>query len=77
MPVSNVAVATTETRSKLFDEVALLTGLPTQVIREELENIIIKQGANPDTLTLEQLQSAMVEYLKEVLVQQPDRAVGQ
>jgi len=77
MPVTIHEGVTTETRSKLFDEVALLTGLPSQVIRGELENIIKKQGADPGSLTLEQLKSAMVEYLKEVLVQQTDQAVGQ
>jgi hypothetical protein len=77
MSAANEVETTVETRTVLFDEVARITGLPSQVIRQELENIIKKQGADPDTLTLEQLKEAMVEYMKEVLVHQTDQVVGQ
>jgi len=62
-------VCSQETRNRLFDEVADLTGLPPQLIREELAVIVKKAGANPDTLTLDELREAMVTYLKEVIVE--------
>jgi hypothetical protein len=43
------------------------TGLPESEVGVELERILDAAGANPSTLTLEQLRAAMLVYLESTL----------
>jgi hypothetical protein len=53
--------------NQLFTEVADLTGLPKQLISEELVSILGKVGTDPHAVTLEDLRMAMAAYLMEVI----------
>jgi len=51
---------------ELMTAVVEATGLPEQMVKEELHGIIATQGADPKDLTLEQLRSAMIAYLETI-----------
>ncbi|HRK01763.1 MAG TPA: hypothetical protein PLH57_03800 [Oligoflexia bacterium] len=52
--------------NSLFDDVVRLTGLPEETIFGELSDIVGKVGAEPKSLTIEQLRAAMLCYLEEL-----------
>lgn len=55
--------------NSLLKEVAKATGLPTDLITKELGQIVSDKGiSNQDDLSLEDLRSAMAQYLREVLL---------
>ena len=58
----------------LLEEVADLTGLPKGEISEELVQLLNKVGTDPNQLTIEQLRTAMIAYLSEIIGQEPDTA---
>jgi hypothetical protein len=43
------------------------TGLPEDVVGEELGNILESAGASPATLTIDELRTAMLAYLEATL----------
>ena len=53
--------------NRLFDEVTDLTGLPKNLISEELVSILEGAGTDPHAVTLEDLRKAMAMYLTEVM----------
>ena len=52
--------------NKLFRELVGLTGLPTDMIQDELLGLLDKKGINPDELTMESLRLALADYLAHV-----------
>lgn len=55
--------------NKLFAEVTELTGLPGELIGEELRALLDKKGVIPEQLTLESLREALSEYLLQLNIQ--------
>ena len=52
--------------NELFREVKLLTGLPDELIGEELTQLLESKGVEPNELTLDSLRLAVEEYLKQI-----------
>lgn len=57
--------------SELLDTVASLTGLPEELVQNELHELIAAAGQNAGNVTLDQLRQAMLLYL-ETLAQQEE-----
>ena len=53
----------------LFKELTEATGLPTELITKELNEIISNKGLQNEDLTLDDLRLAMADYLREVIIQ--------
>jgi len=58
--------------NKLFSEITNLTGLPEELIGEELTKLLQLKGIAPEQMTMESLREALSDYLKEVSVQMED-----
>lgn len=54
-------------KKKLLDHVIQLTGLPSQVLRRELQSILVKKNIKAEDMTLEQLRSVATSYLREIM----------
>lgn len=54
---------------KLFSEVTELTGLPEELISEELKSLLERKGVVPEQMTMESLREALADYLTEVITQ--------
>ncbi len=54
--------------SALLDELAINSGLPPELIGEELSGLLRAQGLQTSEATLDQLRDLLTEYLQEVLV---------
>jgi hypothetical protein len=54
---------------KLFSEVTGLTGLPEDLISEELKSLLERKGIAPEQMTMESLREALAHYLTEVSFQ--------
>jgi hypothetical protein len=52
--------------NKLFSEVTELTGLPEELIGEELKGLLENKGVAPDQMTMESLREALADYLTEL-----------
>lgn len=55
--------------NKLFTEVTELTGLPEELISEELKSLLERKGVEPEQLTLESLREALADYLTQVALE--------
>ncbi|MCO5143473.1 MAG: hypothetical protein M9962_10330 [Oligoflexia bacterium] len=55
--------------NKLFSEVTELTGLPENLIGEELKALLLRKGVNPEQLTMESLREALADYLAHVVLE--------
>ena len=55
--------------NKLFSEVTELTGLPEELIGEELKGLLENKGVAPEQMTMESLREALADYLNELAVQ--------
>lgn len=55
--------------NELFQEVAALTGLPTEWAEEEFAKVLEAQGVSPEELTIENLREVMAIYLETVAKQ--------
>jgi len=55
--------------NKLFSEVTELTGLPEDLISEELKSLLERKGVEPEQLTLESLREALADYLTQVALE--------
>jgi len=53
---------------RLFGEVAKATGLPKELIEEELAGLIQAAGINPAQMTMDDLRQILAEYVQDVLV---------
>ncbi len=58
--------------NELFREITDLTGLPEDLIGEELKQLLELKGIAPEQMTMESLREALSNYLKEVSVQMED-----
>jgi len=58
--------------NKLFSEVTELTGLPEELIGEELKSLLERKGVEPEELTLESLREALADYLTQVALEFED-----
>jgi len=52
--------------NKLFAEVTELTGLPEELIGEELKSLLERKGVAPDSLTMQSLREALADYLTQL-----------
>jgi hypothetical protein len=52
----------------LLQNLAALTGLPQDAVQNELRDLVIAAGFNPDTLTLEQVRAVLADYLQDTLL---------
>jgi hypothetical protein len=55
--------------NKLFSEVTELTGLPEELISEELKSLLERKGVAPEQMTMESLREALADYLTQVICQ--------
>lgn len=55
--------------NKLFSEVTELTGLPEELISEELKTLLESKGVAPEEVTMESLREALADYLKQVILE--------
>ncbi len=55
--------------NKLFSEVTELTGLPEDLISEELKSLLERKGVAPEQVTMESLREALADYLTQVVLQ--------
>lgn len=53
--------------NRLFSEVTDLTGLPKNLISDELVEILGEVGSTPHAVNMEDLRQAMAMYLMEVI----------
>ena len=56
----------------LLQEVTEATGLPEELIQNELKQIIEGQGFSSENLTLEQLRVALADYMRQVILEAKD-----
>jgi hypothetical protein len=55
------------TGNKLFSQVTELTGLPEDLISEELKSLLERKGVAPEQVTMESLREALADYLSQVI----------
>ncbi len=55
--------------NSLFTKVTSLTGLPEDLIGNELRELLDKKGTVPEECTMDSLRTALQDYLKEVNAQ--------
>lgn len=53
--------------NKLFSQVTELTGLPEELISEELKGLLERKGVAPEQVTMESLREALADYLTQVV----------
>lgn len=53
---------------ELFGKVTVATGLPADLVSEELERLLGKAGIKREDLTLEDLRKILAEYVQDVLL---------
>lgn len=53
----------------LFSKVTGLTGLPEELIGNELKDLLEKKGISPEECTMDSLRAALEDYLKDVNAQ--------
>ncbi len=53
---------------KLLKEISEATGLPSQLIDDELIRLISEAGKSPSEASLEDLREVMAQYLQEVIL---------
>lgn len=54
-------------KKKLLEHVIQLTGLPSQVLRRELQSILEKKNIKAEDMNLEQLRCVATSYLREIM----------
>lgn len=52
----------------LIEQISVSTGLPENLIQDELVTLLASAGVNPDLATLEDLRKVLADYLQDVLV---------
>lgn len=52
--------------NKLFAQVTGLTGLPEELIGEELKVLLERKGVAPEQMTMESLREALADYLNQM-----------
>ena len=54
---------------ELITQLSDLTGLPTEMIQNELRRLMKKAGVDPRLVTLEEVRDLLALYLQDVLLQ--------
>ena len=54
---------------KLIDNIALLTGLPYQLVERELKGLIKKSSSTTSAISLAQIREILSEYLQDVIIE--------
>lgn len=57
---------------ELFTQVTLATGLPPEVISNELSRLLVKSGIDKTSMTLDDLRKVLAEYVQDVLLSAKD-----
>ncbi len=57
----------------LFGKVTDATGLPKELVSDELERLLCKAGIKPGEMTLEDLRSVLAEYVQDVLLEAKEK----
>lgn len=60
----------------LLKEITENTGLPEQLIQDELQTLIASAGIHSDSVTLDDLRRILAEYMQEVLVAAKEDLAG-
>lgn len=60
----------------LITEISQGTGLPAELIQDELHTLITAAGVQPENVTLEDLRKILAEYLQDVLVEAKEDLAG-
>jgi hypothetical protein len=63
--------------NQLFKQVTELTGLPEELIGEELKVLLERKGIAPDQVTIESLREALADYLAQVALDAVDPKEGE
>ena len=53
---------------KLIDNIALLTGLPYQLVERELKGLINRSNSTTSAVSLAQIREILSEYLQDVII---------
>lgn len=61
----------------LFELVVSETGLPTAPVRDELAELLEKQGFDAATMTLDQLRLVLADYLQDVFMEAKDQLANE
>jgi hypothetical protein len=59
--------------NQLFKEVADATGLPLDLITTELSRVLTAKGVELSEVTIEDMRSALADYLREVIVEAKEK----
>lgn len=60
----------------LIQQITNSTGLPEDLIQDELNTLITAAGVQPENVTLEDLRKILAEYVQDVLVQAKEDLAG-
>jgi hypothetical protein len=52
----------------LIEQISESTGLPENLVQDELVTLVSAAGLNPESVTVEDLRKILAEYLQDVLV---------
>jgi hypothetical protein len=58
--------------NELFKKITDATGLPSELVTQELSKVLMDRGLSSEELTLEGLRAAMADYLREVILHAKD-----
>jgi hypothetical protein len=53
---------------ELFNEVTSATGLPKDVVSDELNRLLAQSGLTKDDMTLDDLRHVLAEYVQDILL---------
>ena len=56
----------------LIQEVTEATGLPQELVQEELTDLLQSRGFSPAEVTIDQLRIALADYMRQVLLEAKD-----
>ena len=54
--------------NKLISQIALNTGLPNEIMTDELSRLLGAAGLEPEMVTLDDLRKVLADYAQEVLL---------
>jgi hypothetical protein len=59
--------------NELFKKVTDATGLPSELVSNELSQVLSGKGISKDDMTLDDLRLVMADYLREVILHAKDK----
>lgn len=63
--------------TELLNELSTATGLPDELIGEELSRLISTAGKSTETVTLDDLRDMLASYLQDILLEAKDSLQGE